>query len=219
LKSATANVRVRAVLAVGLLAIVAVFVLEMSRVSPRTAGSNRVATTVFAAVVPGGGVLCQPVPAPPTDTGGVTLLVGTYGRPRPPLGLTFTAPSGSIVAEGHLPGGGPQGTIGIPLRKVRTARTTVTACLRVGGSSKVALAGEVGPTGRERVNGRRQPGDVSLLYTRRGSASWWQLLPTIDTRFGLGKVSFFGDWTLPVVVLLVFGTWVAVVRLLLRELP
>ena len=44
------------------------------------------------------------------------------------------------------------------------------------------------------------------------------VLPTLSRRFGLGKASFFGDWTLPVVALILVGLWVAVARLLVREL-
>jgi hypothetical protein len=40
----------------------------------------------------------------------------------------------------------------------------------------------------------------------------------LTRRFGLGKASFFGDWTLPVAALLLLGVWVATVRLLAREL-
>jgi hypothetical protein len=70
----------------------------------------------------------------------------------------------------------------------------------------------------EVVDGSQQPGRISLLYLRAGSESWWQLLPTLSRRFGLGKASFFGAWTLPLAALLLLGVWVSAVRLLLREL-
>ena len=56
------------------------------------------------------------------------------------------------------------------------------------------------------------------MYLRPGSESWWQLLGVLDERFGFGKATFFGDWTLPVAALLLLGVWVATVRLLIREL-
>jgi hypothetical protein len=68
------------------------------------------------------------------------------------------------------------------------------------------------------VDGSQQPGRISLLYLRAGSETWWQLLPTLARRFGLGKASFFGAWTLPLAALLLLGVWVSAVRLLLREL-
>ena len=48
----------------------------------------------------------------------------------------------------------------------------------------------------------------------RGGSCW----ECSTHRFGLGKASFFGDWTLPAVALLLLGVWVGTVRLLLREL-
>ena len=49
---------------------------------------------------------------------------------------------------------------------------------------------------------------MSFFYLRAGSESWWHLLPAIDHRFGLGKAAVFGDWTLPVLVLMLAGVWV-----------
>jgi hypothetical protein len=70
----------------------------------------------------------------------------------------------------------------------------------------------------EVVDGRQQPARISLVYLRARSESWWQLLPTLTRRFGLGKASFFGAWTLPLAALLLLGVWVSAFRLLLREL-
>jgi hypothetical protein len=80
------------------------------------------------------------------------------------------------------------------------------------------VAGVLGAPGTESVNGRRVAGAISLVYLRHGSESWWELLPTLTTRFGLGKASVFGDWTLPVLALLLLGVWVVTLRLLVREL-
>lgn len=216
-RSKTADVGVRVVLAVGVLLILGVFALEMSGKATRTAGSDHVGTPAFAAIVPGGGTTCQPVSPPPPDTGSVRLLIGTYGRPVPTLTLRFLS-SGVGIGGGALAAGAQQGWVTVPLRYMRPVAGPVTVCLRIGGRSKVAIAGESGPGGTERVNGKPQPGDIGLLYNRRGRESWWQLLPTLDTRFGLGKASFFGDWTLPVMAILLIGIWVATIRLLDREL-
>ncbi len=40
----------------------------------------------------------------------------------------------------------------------------------------------------------------------------------LDERFGLGKASLFGDWTLPAMALALLGVWIAAVRLLAKEL-
>jgi hypothetical protein len=95
-----------------------------------------------------------------------------------------------------------------------------SVCLHVGGSHKVVLGGEGGPVNptSEVVDKTPQPGRISLIYLRHGSESWWQLLGVLSQRFGLGKASFFGGWTLAFCVLLLLGVWVGTIRLLLREL-
>ena len=123
------------------------------------------------------------------------------------------------MTSGHLPAGARPGYVTIPLAPVHGTPVPTRFCLSVGGSSGIALGGDWGPRklGSE-VDGIAQQGKVSLLYLRHGEESWWQLLPTLSRRFGLGKASFLGAWTLPVAALLLLGVWVGTVRLLVREL-
>jgi hypothetical protein len=213
-------VRVRVVLAVSLTLALGAVALDMSGSAPRTAGSNHVSPSVFAATVPPHGELCEPVVPVPSDAARVQLLIGTFGRPVPVLDVRYLDASGAVVASGRLAAGGREGLVTIPLSESRGAELATRACLRVGGSSKVVFGGEGGPVsaGSEVVNGAPQGGLVSLLYLRSGSESWWQLLPTLARRFGFGKASLFGDWTLPVLALLLAGVWFAAARVLLREL-
>jgi hypothetical protein len=206
------------VLAVGLTVIVGLWVFEMSHSAQRTAGSDHVGYPVFAAVVPGGGTACQPVRFVPSNVSAVQLLIGTYGRPLPALRLRFLSASGATVAAGSLAGGGRQGTVSVPLSRVSALPLATRACLHVGGSGKVALAGEFGPGNPETIDGKPQAASISLIYLRHGRESWWQLLPALDTRFGLGKASFFGGWALPVMAALLLAVWAATIRLLWREL-
>jgi hypothetical protein len=211
---------VRIVLGLAFVAVVAALSLDASGRAPRGAGSDHASTAVFAAKVPGGGTLCQPSAYLANDAARVQILIGTYGGPVPDLRLIFVGAANNVVASGHLAAGGHEGIVTIPLRHLRRVPAATTACLRIGGSSQVALAGEAGPVnpGSEVVGGRQQPGRVSLTYFRRGEESWWSLLPELRRRFGLGKAAFFGDWTLPVAALLLLGVWVAAARLLAREL-
>lgn len=207
------------VLAVGVLLTVAVLVREMSGAAPRTAGSNRLSPVVLAASVPGGGMLCQPVGPLPPDAARVRMLVVNHGPP-PTLGAVFTDSAGAIVAAGNAPAGALPGDVTIALNRTPGARPASKFCLYVGGSTAVDLGGERGPINRssERVNGKQQAGDISLIYLRRGSETWWDLLPTLTRRFGLGKASIFGTWTLPALAALLLCLWVGTVRLLAREL-
>jgi hypothetical protein len=213
-------VRVRVVLGVALLAVAGAFVLDMSGRAPRTAGSDHISPAVFSATMVGRGVLCQPGVSLPEDAARVQLLVGTYGRPAPDLRIDFLGTAGTVVATGHLPAGAPEGYVTIPLARSAGAAPASRVCLHVGHSAKTVLGGEGGAFGAnsEVVDGAAQPGRITLLYLRKGSESWWQLLPELARRFGLGKASFFGAWTLPVVALLLLGVWAGAVRLLLREL-
>lgn len=208
----------RLVLGLALLFVLAVLVLDMSGSGPRGTGSDHVSPVAFAATVPGGSTVCQPIVAPAHDTARVQMLIGTYGRPVPRLDLSFNGPGGTVAA-GTLAAGGKEGTIIIPVHKLAGGEAS-SFCLHVSGHSQVVFGGEGSPisAASELVDGKAQQGRVSLLYLRAGSESWWELLPSLDHRFGLGKASVFGDWTLPVLALMLLGVWVAAIRLLLGEI-
>jgi hypothetical protein len=212
------SLAVRLALGLALALVLAVLVLEMSGSAPRGTGSDHVSPVAFAATVPGGSTLCQPIVPPPHDAARVQVLVGTYGRPVPALDLSFNGVAG-VVATGSLAAGAKEGTVVIPIHRVASGEAR-SFCLHVGGHSKVVLGGEGSPVSAasELVDGKAQQGRVSLLYLRGGSESWWELLPSLEHRFGLGKASVFGDWTLAVLALMLLGVWIATIRLLLREI-
>jgi hypothetical protein len=216
----TPTAATRLVLAVALLIVTGVLALDMSGSAPRSAGSDHTSTPVFAAAVPAGGLLCQPSAFLTGDAARVQLLVGTYGHPVPDLRLLFTTAAGAEAGAGHLPAGAKEGLVTISIRVVHGLSTETNFCLRVGASTNIVLGGEGGPVNPSSsvVNGARQPGRVGMLYFRRGQETWWQLLPALTQRFGLGKDSFFGDWTLPAVALLLLAVWAATARLIIREL-
>ncbi len=212
--------RVRIVLALALVFALSALILDMSGTAPRTAGSNHVSPAVFAAAIPAGGEVCEPVVPLPSDAARVQLLIGTFGKPAPALTLRYLDASGAQVAEGEIAAGAREGLVTLPLHQGRGAGSAARACLRLRGGSRIVLGGEGGPASAstEIVNGTPQGGLVSLIYLRSGSESWWQLLPKLSSRFGLGKAALFGSWTLLVLALLLIGVWLATVRLLLREL-
>lgn len=212
--------RVRVVLCVALVSVAGALLLDMSGRAARTAGGNRVTPAIFAVAVPAGGVLCQPVLGVPSDAASVRMVIGTYGFPVPALSMRFINSAGAEVAFGGLPVGARQGPVTIPLAHVPRASGATRACLRIGTSAHIVVGGEGVPPnpGTATVNGAQQAGQVTLVYTRAGRESWWELLGTLARRFGLGKAPFFGTWTLPVIALLLLGVWIATVRLLVREL-
>lgn len=214
------NVRVRVVLGVACLAVAVVLALEMSGRGPRIAGTDHLNQVAFVATVPGGQTLCQPQMILPEDAQRVQVLIGTYGLPVPALAVSFRDASGRVRTSGRLAGGERQGEVAVPLGYPHGVTAVGTLCVRVSGSRKIALAGDIFPPGPAsgQVAGRPQAGRIAVTYLRPGNESWWQLLPTLGHRFGFGKASFFGDWTLPVAAIMLLGLWAATIRLLAREL-
>jgi hypothetical protein len=213
---------VRAVLVLGVVLVAGLLVLEMSGSGPRTAGSDRIRPDTFSAILPAGGTLCQAIGPLPEVAARASVLIGTYNRPMPAIALSFLNQAHQVVAAGQLAPGAPasQGYVMVPLRRTHAAGPVGTACLHLGGSAHYAIGGESGPITATSalIKGKLQPGSISIFYYRKGNESWWQLLPTLDQRFAFGKAAFFGDWTLPVMALLVLLVWIGGVRLLWREL-
>jgi hypothetical protein len=197
-------VRVRLVVAVGLVLI---------------AGAHHTNQVSFVATVPGGSELCQPLMELPPDAAQVQVLIGTYGRPVPSLSARFVEPPDRVIASGTLTGA-KEGLVKIPLTGAPAGAHGGTLCIGVGQGSKVVFAGDVFTAGPDSVQVNRVPstGRITVTYLRPGKESWWQLLGALSERFGFGKASFFGSWTLALMALLLLGVWVATVRLLLREL-
>jgi len=211
-------VRLRVVLSIALLLAGGAFVLDMSGSAPRTAGSDHIAPVAFVARIPGGQELCQPAMVLPGDAATMRVLLGSYGHGAPAMTARFISATGQVVAAGQVAAGKLEGLITVPLGHPRPAAVGGTLCLRTVGKTLVVLAGEAasGP-GSELIDGHPQPGRIDVVYTRAGRENWWQLLPTLSERFGVGKTPLFGDWTLAFMAALLAGVWAATVRLLLRE--
>lgn len=210
--------RVRIVLGVALALVGVSVVVALSQSARRLAGTSFVVQRAFDVTLPPHGTACQPGTYLADDSAGAELLVGTYGRPRPTLTVTFRDPGGGLVARGRLAGGVRQGLVTVPFaRVVRGSHAATTACVHSDGAWQLALAGDVAsPAGAARVDGRATGGVVGFVYLRAGRESWWSLMPVVAQRFALGKASVFGTWTLPVLALALLGLWVAAARLLLR---
>lgn len=195
----------------------AVLGLELSGSAPRVADSDRVNAAAFTAVLRPGEKLCQPGVALPADAAGIKMLVGTYGRPRPPISVELIDASGRVVNNGSLAGGGSPGYVIVPMR--HSGSEAGRLCVTIGGRHMMAVGGSPAPinASSQTLDGRPQGGILALWYMRHGSESWWQLLPTLLHRFGYGKWSFLGAWTFVVGSLLLAAVWIAVLRLMWTE--
>jgi hypothetical protein len=213
--------RVRIALALALLAVTAALLVDMSGRAPRISGTDHVSPVHFVAGVPSRGVLCQPGMVLPDDTHSLEVLIGTYGHPVPAIAVSFANARGVKRATGSLPAGAREGYVRIPIAYSNGDAVPGTLCLKLGKSAhEVVFGGEPVTPGSasEQVDHSPQGGRIAVVYMRGGRESWWQLLGVLDRRFGLGKASLFGDWTLPAAAALLLAVWIAAVRVLAREL-
>jgi len=210
-------VRVRVVVGAALALVAVAVVVTLSQSRPRLAGSNGVRVVGFNVAVEPGERACQQTTLV-DDAASATLLVGSYGRPVPPLTVSFAeAGAAKPLARAESRGGEHEGDLTFPLGGTVDGARTVRACVRNDGDVRVALGGDsAAPAGAAVVDGRPSGGVIALRFERAGEESWWQLMPTIATRFGIGKAGFIGAWTLPFAALLLLAVWVVTIRLLLK---
>lgn len=212
--------RTRLALGVALALVVGEFLLLMSGSASRISGTDHINPVGFYGTIQGGQELCQPTMELPKDAGGVRLLAATYGHPLPALSVRFIGPHGTLTS-GRRAAGAPEGPITVALRHPHGPSVAGTLCVGVGPSPYPTVLGgdqfAPGPES-EQIAGKPQGGRIAVIWLRPGSESWWQLLPTLSRRFGLGKASFFGTWTLLALALLLLGVWIGALRLLVREL-
>jgi len=213
--------RVRIALGLALLATLIGFLIDMSGSAPRLAGGDRIhwpAPDPAVAVAPPGSRMCVEGTILPGDA--ASMLIAIHGANRlPRITTTFTDTAGALLARGVLPAGAVESSaVTIALHRPAHAPSAVgSLCLRGGGRATLVYDGVTG-IGTTTVNGVDQPGSPAIIYYRRGSETWWSLLGALDLRFGLGKATIFGDWTLPVIALAALALFAGVVRLLLAEL-
>jgi hypothetical protein len=216
--------RVRIALGLAVLATAIGLVIDMSGSAPRLAGDDHVswpARDPGVAVASGGDVLCMHATVLPDDAARIVVPIHDsldQSKRLPRIAVDFTDAAGKRVATGVLARGAVEGpAVSLPLRYPHGPSALGSLCFHVGGHRTLVFDGETG-AGTTTVNGIAQLGSPAILYYRPGRESWWQLLGTLDFRFGLGKSAIFGDWTLPVLVLAALALWFGVLRFLVREL-
>jgi hypothetical protein len=183
----------------------------------RPLGSNEVRPFIFAAVVPGGGTVCQPSETVPKGTGGIWLRAGTYGAPTPRLTLSFTAP-GVPALRTTLAPGWREGDVIVPIAKVQRELSGARMCVSNAGPSRLALAGEpINATLDATVSGRPATGRVRVQYEPPHASSWWGMVPRLATSVGRVRAAFPGAATLPLAILLGLVAAAGAVALVLRE--
>jgi hypothetical protein len=189
-------VPLRVVLIGGVALILAGLVYVLSQSAYEQTGSDAIKPETFAVVLPGGGTVCQGPDLVAAKTGRVNLVIGTYGRPGPPLALVLRQPGKGVVATGGLAAGWKEGSVHIPLARPLKADAAPELCLRNRGRSQIAIAGvhSAPKGGTTRVNGRRVGERLSLVYTEKDKRSGWSRLGDLASR--VGDAHGAGSWLL-----------------------
>jgi 4-amino-4-deoxy-L-arabinose transferase-like glycosyltransferase len=195
-------VSVRAVVAAGFALLLVALAVTLLQSAPRSAGSNFAPEAEEVAKLRAPAQHCQDGETLPGGTGALRLLIGTYGRPAPPIRVRVTRPGGAVVTSGRLPSGGPEGHVDIPVGEVGKSQAGVRVCIAVGGGERIVLYGG--------------GGRLRFEWMRPGSESWLGLLPTIAHRFALGRWNPLGSLLLPVLALLLVATCLIAARLVMR---
>jgi hypothetical protein len=189
-------VPLRAVLIGGVVLILAGLAYVVSKPAYEQTGTDDVKPETFAVVVPRGGTVCQGPDLIQAKTGRVATVIGSYGRPGPPVSLVMRQARLGVVATGGLRPGWKEGAVGIPLRRPLKADAAPVLCLHNGGRSRLALAGVMAPVkgSTTTLNGKRVGARLSLTYTEKSKRSGWSRVGDLASR--VGDAHGVGSWLL-----------------------
>lgn len=181
---------------------------------PRLAGTNtRVLVSSLDLKVQPGEERCQSGEFLPRKASRLRLFVSTVGRPTgPPLDISMRDPAGQLASSVHIPGGYRSGVLEARIPQQRHDVGPGTFCLRNAGAAPAAFAGNftgINPGAFNPAELKPPSGEgIRVDYFREGRESWLELAPDIAHRFAQFRPSFFGSWTMWVIlagVLLLYG--------------
>src|SRR5215211_7535052 len=133
---------VRAVVAIGVVAVFVCVGVVLGQAAPRQAGMNSILEIAQAAQLRPGERHCQRGETVPKDAARLRLLVGTYGKPVPELRVTVRDPDGRLVTRGRLPAGAREGHVVIPLHEVRQTTAGTEVCIQQADGRPLVLYGQ-----------------------------------------------------------------------------
>jgi hypothetical protein len=207
---ATSHRLAGAVLAAGLAALALAFAVGGTHTTRRLAGSNGVPRSEFVAILKPRQTLCQLHENVPEGARVMSIEIGTYGAPGPPLRTTVREGDRELLAAGSLAAGWRQGIASVPLGGTEDRTLSdVTVCIANRGPARLAFAG-VPDDERDavaRIGERSSRGRVRIEYVDGRATSAWSLAGTIARRmtFGRGLWGAAAPWLALTLVLLAIG--------------
>jgi hypothetical protein len=213
-------VRVRIAIAIGLVLVAGMVAVGLFKsVLPPTGDNNReIQLTAGIRVLPGQQA-CQKPERVPADTGMVHVIVSTAGKPAGPL-VAWVTVGGQMRAKGTSSAGFVDSTVQIPLTPVNRELNGATVCLRNAGKEPVAFLGQnAAPEESAVVSGDHAPPHGSIRLDWYEGKKHMRIAGAGDVakRYGLAKASFFGSWTMWVMLGLLLAASAAGIVLVARE--
>jgi hypothetical protein len=191
------------VLAAAAVCVAAGVAVVLSRSEAREAGSSYSAPNILVGTLSSGvRTACQPGETVPGGSARLQLTIDSHGRATPALSVVVRA-QGRMLTAGSAPSGPPAGRVNIPLRRVATTRAGATVCVTAAGRQPVGLVGLGGLADPARLGGHAALGRLALIYWRGGRETGWTIVPAVWHRFGLGKATWEGPWTMALAIALV----------------
>lgn len=190
----------------------------------RIAATNNITTGAFGLALhtPDKGEVCLEGQNVPQVTGGVRMLLGTYGADGEVRVRVLDGKE--VVSSGKVYVTDPKEKTTVPLSALPANLAGARVC--IASDVKIAIAGDPAggpPQGVYSVGGKPMGKSIHVDYMREGKQSLAQMLPTIFTRAALWAPGWVGAWTfwlffilLPLTAL--FACW-QMVRLLRGDVP
>jgi hypothetical protein len=180
------RIRTSIVLAAGLLLIVVVLGVTLSRAPRVLAGENSVPNETEIADLRGAARLCQTGESLPAGTSalriGLNMALGTR------MYVEILAGS-RVIARGTKPSGWRGTEVTVPVQRLSHTAADLTICAELAASNEPV--GVVGANSHRSVAARAQgkplPGRVRIEYLRDGTQTWWSKASAVDQRLGLGR--------------------------------
>lgn len=187
---------------------------------PRRTGTNSIIPSVDV-VLPPGARVCQPEVTVPAGSGRVGFAVNTNGQPSAPIEVEVTRGSERIARTAGRDGSA-LGIGRVPVRPVvRREVRGATVCARNRAAGPVTIYGDrVGPGANPAVGEGTQQVQAAVIrvdWFEPEDRSWWTQAGTVADRFWLAKATFFGPWTMWLVLALLVALGVAAVGGAVRE--
>jgi hypothetical protein len=209
-------VRIKIVLAAGLVLTALAFGVVLAKKPAVLAAGNGVAPTSLIGVAKTDTAVCQTEARLPAGTSAIRIALDAVTGPRVNVEVLE---GGRVVARGSRGTGWYGSTVTVALAPARATGRRVTVCFRLSlVLSYVALLGEDTPPAAAAIgDGRRMPGRIDISYLRPSRASWWSMAGAVIRHMGLGRAAS-GSWiVVPIVALMVaaiaLGWWVALAEL------